>query len=71
MEIEFYLNHGAFTTLAIYNTKGQKVQTLVSSSIGPGIHRSILDGSKIISGLYFLHLSANGKDCTHPILFTR
>ncbi len=53
-------------TLAIYNFAGQKVATLVNSSMPAGKHHATFDGSNLASGMYFYRFESanvmeNGK----------
>ncbi len=49
-------------TLAVYNLAGQKVATLVDSSIQAGTHHAVFDGSILASGYTSTGLKQrNGK----------
>ncbi|MFC1552855.1 mannonate dehydratase [Candidatus Latescibacterota bacterium] len=59
--IEFMLPSAGHTDLAVYNSTGQKIRTLVSSSISAGAHRQNWDGcddsgATVSSGVYFSSL---------------
>ena len=47
--------------ITIYNTIGQKIETLVSSDINAGIHRILWNAGKYSSGMYILKISAISK----------
>ncbi|UCF64038.1 MAG: right-handed parallel beta-helix repeat-containing protein, partial [bacterium] len=45
-------------SLEIYNLKGQKITTLLSTSLLPGLHSVEFDASNLASGVYFYRLEA-------------
>lgn len=60
--IVFSLKEKAFTSLDIYNVKGQKVKTLVNGITDKGLHKIVWDGRndlgrKTGSGIYFYKLN--------------
>ena len=64
--ISFNLQEKGEIKLEIYNIKGQKVKTLVSSNLRKGTHSFIWNGvdnsGKLVgSGIYFYKLNVNGK----------
>ncbi len=61
-EIRFALKEAAYTTLKIYNLKGQEVKTLLEVEMLPGNHRMIWQGTDnsdrpVSSGIYFCRLT--------------
>jgi hypothetical protein len=56
--IRYGLPRSSAVTLTVYNTLGQKVQTLVSGEQDPGYHEAKFDGSGLASGVYFYRLQA-------------
>ena len=64
--IKYDLKESAFVQIDIFNTKGQKINSLVNQSQDAG-HKSIvwngtdLQNNKVSSGLYFYKLILNGK----------
>ncbi|MDP8210679.1 MAG: T9SS type A sorting domain-containing protein [Candidatus Stygibacter australis] len=63
--ISFDLSEPAIVELSIYNTKGQKIKTLINSQFTAGKHTLIWDGcdanqQQCASGIYLLRLQ-NGK----------
>ena len=61
--IEFSLPSQGFAELAIYNTTGQKIRTLVSNDLAQGAHTLVWDGKNesgvtVSSGVYITKLSA-------------
>ncbi|KPJ49001.1 MAG: hypothetical protein AMJ41_03770, partial [candidate division Zixibacteria bacterium DG_27] len=61
-EIDFALKEAGYTTLKIYNLKGQEVKTLLEAEMLPGKHRTIWEGKDnsdrpASSGIYFYGLT--------------
>ena len=59
--IKFYLDESGYTSLEIYNIKGQLVKTLVSNDLPAGEHSFIWNGkdekgSQVASGIYLYNL---------------
>ncbi len=46
--------------LAVYNSNGQKVATLVDNYMSAGKHSAVFDGSDLASGVYFYRLESTG-----------
>ena len=62
----YSLAEDGHVSLAIYNLSGQKVATLVDSSMPAGTHQARFDGSGLASGMYFYRFESgsvmrNGK----------
>jgi hypothetical protein len=56
--ISFFMNESRFIKLDIYNIHGQKIRTLISTSLGEGWHSYVWDGKNEVgidsaSGIYF------------------
>jgi photosystem II stability/assembly factor-like uncharacterized protein len=56
--IEFTLPKNEFVTLDVYNTLGQKVETLLSKSMPAGYHEVKFNGQDLSSGIYFYRIEA-------------
>ncbi len=56
--ISFALPEDASATLAVYNTNGQNVATLVNQSIQAGSYQVTFDAGSLPSGVYFYRLTA-------------
>jgi hypothetical protein len=56
--IRYGLPRRSGVTLAVFNTIGQKVITLVNESKDAGIHEAKFDGTNLSSGVYFYRLQA-------------
>ena len=57
--------------LAIYNTLGQTVATLVDGEQEAGFHEARFDGSNLASGIYFCRLKADRSVRTSKLLLVR
>jgi hypothetical protein len=44
--------------IVVYNTLGQKVNTLFNGNLSAGVHKIKFDGSQLASGIYFYHIEA-------------
>lgn len=74
--ITFALGKDAATSLSIFNTRGQKVRTLVNAPLTMGSHSITWDGRDdsgraLASGLYFYRLSSDGKAQTKKMLLMK
>ncbi len=63
--IRFQIPNKSYTKLEVYNSKGQKIKTLVNSELPAGAHQVVWNGDDnnskpVVSGVYFYRLS-NGK----------
>ncbi len=64
--ISYSIVEDGHVTLSVYNLAGQKVATLVDSSMPAGTHHAVFDGSHLASGMYFYrfetkNFASNGK----------
>jgi hypothetical protein len=55
--IRYSLPTRSSVTLTVFNTLGQKVQSLVEGERGAGYHEATLDGTNLSSGVYLYRLS--------------
>ena len=66
--VKFSIPKPSIVTLILYNSLGQKVNTLFSGRLNRGIYRTTLSATKIPSGTYYYEMIANGtrvvKKCT-------
>jgi len=63
--IRFEIGNQSWVQLVIYNTLGEKIQTLVNEEMFPGSHEVVWNGKNahggdVASGLYFVELRAAG-----------
>jgi hypothetical protein len=69
--IQFSLTKNEKVTLALYNTSGQLVQTLVDEVRSAGEHRVQLSGTALPSGVYFARLQSAAHIATHKLLLLK
>jgi hypothetical protein len=74
--IHFFLPTSATVDLRIYNISGSLVQTLVVGSKAAGSHTVMLDGrgvngNTLASGIYFVRLTAGGREMTKQIVMLK
>lgn len=74
--IGFTLPHASEVRLAIYNVRGQLVQTLVSGLIGEGHHRAVWNGTdrhgdRVATGLYLFRMWAGDFVAVRKMIFTK
>ncbi|GAB4369686.1 MAG: hypothetical protein Kow0042_11550 [Calditrichia bacterium] len=60
--IEFTIPHQSTVVLEIFNTLGERVQTLISGHYAPGRYQAVLDGNSLSSGIYFYRLKARFQE---------
>ncbi|MFC2084685.1 T9SS type A sorting domain-containing protein [Bacteroidota bacterium] len=70
-KIVFDLAKTGHVTLQIFNITGQKVQTLVDDYYQKGRHNKIFKADKLSSGIYILHLDANGANDSRKLILMK
>jgi hypothetical protein len=70
-KLRFTMRERGYITLAVYNTVGQKVATLVEGEMARGSHEVIFDAGGLASGVYIARLSAGGTVQTMRMQFVR
>ena len=76
LNLSFSLPTKSDVRLAIYNLKGQKIKTLVSSCLSAGKQQAVWDGAdynnmKVGSGVYFAKLEFAGNTVTQKVMLQR
>ncbi|MCA9786293.1 MAG: T9SS type A sorting domain-containing protein, partial [Candidatus Cloacimonetes bacterium] len=67
--LRFALPEAGQVELSVYNTLGQRVATVVNSSLQAGWHEVTFDGSSLASGVYYYRmLSGNFQDLKKMVL---
>ena len=74
--IEFILPETGFVDLVIYNIAGQKVRTLLSGQMIPGVHDIVWNGRDesgraVSSGVYITHLKTRDKVTAKQMMLLR
>jgi FlgD Ig-like domain/Right handed beta helix region len=74
--IKFDIANKSDVELAIYNIKGQKVQTLVNGQINAGLHTVIWNGKdqnnqSVASGIYFYKLTSDSRTQTKRMMLLK
>ena len=59
--ISFNLQTKSFTTLRIFDSLGNLVQTLVNEELSSGKYERTFDASGLSSGVYFVRMTADGR----------
>ncbi|MCE5251445.1 T9SS type A sorting domain-containing protein [bacterium] len=74
--IEFVIAESGYVSLDVYNIAGQKIRTLVTENMMPGIHTAVWNGQNdagtpVASGVYFFRLKMGETVLHHRIMLTR
>jgi hypothetical protein len=70
--IEYALPASGHVNLAVFNTLGQSVATLVEETQSAGLHRVGFDArAHVTSGVYFYRITVNGQTLTRTMLLLR
>jgi len=69
--ISFELPKRAFTTLRIYNLKGQLVEALVNRSLPAGSHQIYWNPGELPSGMYFYRIESDNVRLTRKCLILK
>ena len=70
-QIRYDLSRGAYVTLEVYNSAGQRVTVLVSGEQTAGEHQVTFDGRGLASGAYLYRLQAGDFISTKKLLLLR
>lgn len=68
--IQFELPAVTQVKMWVTNAMGQYVATLVDGELNTGKHIASLDASNLATGVYFCHMSANGKNFNRKLVVT-
>ena len=69
--VSFSLETAGHVDLAIYNIKGERVETLVSAPMSAGEHKIVWNAEGIASGVYFIRLRAAGETTTSKVMLLK
>ena len=56
--IEFSIPQTEFVTVKVYNIVGHEITTLINDELSTGYHSIQWDGSRQLSGLYFVQIES-------------
>jgi hypothetical protein len=59
--ISYTLKEDAVVTMILYNSLGQKVQSVMNQSQGAGYYTKSIDGSQLANGTYMLNVTIKGS----------
>ncbi len=69
--IPFSIEKTSVVKLTVYNTLGQKMQTLVSSKLNAGAYSYNFNATNFATGTYFYRLEVNGQVAVRKMLFLK
>jgi hypothetical protein len=69
--LRFGLERDGWIRLAVFNTKGELVETLVDGPMAKGVHKIEFSPASLPSGVYFARLSANDFAAVRKIMLVR
>ncbi len=69
--VKYNIPYASYASLNLYNLSGQLVRTIVSDRITAGVHRTILNGSDMASGLYVIQLQSTGRSISRKVLLIK
>lgn len=75
-KLSFFLPEAGDTKLTIYNVKGQRVRTLLSSPLKKGYNSTEWDGmddngKAMASGIYFAKINSKGRSVVHKVMVVK
>ncbi|MEE8576482.1 MAG: T9SS type A sorting domain-containing protein, partial [candidate division Zixibacteria bacterium] len=69
--LSFSIPEATHVSMAIYNTLGQKVRTLLEQPMSAGEHSILLDASDLASGVYFYRLTTETHKETRKLVLLK
>ncbi len=69
--VEFIIPVQGFYSLEVYNILGQKVSSLLSSSLSPGNYKATFNGKDLTSGIYLYKLYGNNVNIIKKMLLIK
>ncbi len=69
--IEYHIRKTSKVSLEIYDVLGKKIMTLTDGTKQPGIHKIIINGNNLASGIYFYTLNIEGITKTKSMILMR
>lgn len=69
--LRFRLPQKEYTTLSLYNLRGEKVKTIVSKNLKAGFYEFEVDGSELASGIYLYRLESGSNYQTRKLILLK
>ena len=69
--ISYELSDAANVNVAIFNSLGRQIVSLVNGSQNAGVHQIVWNAVDYSSGLYFIKMNVNGQTFTQQLLLTK
>ncbi|MCH8558186.1 MAG: T9SS type A sorting domain-containing protein [Balneolia bacterium] len=69
--ISFTLPEASPVTLEVFNMQGQRVATLLNTSMGAGLHNVSFDAASLSSGIYLYRLTAGSFSATNKMMLVK
>lgn len=69
--VSFVLQHRGRVTLNLFNLRGERVRALLDETLDARQHESLLDGSGLATGMYFLRLETREGGQTRKVLLLK
>jgi len=69
--ISYAVPESGNVNLSVYNTRGQRVTTLVDGEMEPGAYQIVWDARGMASGLYFVRMTNMGNETQHKVMLLK
>ncbi len=69
--ISYQLSATSQVNLTVYNTLGQKIQTLVNKKQNSGVHQVSFNGAGLASGIYYYHLTVGANSSVRKMVLMK
>jgi len=66
--ISFSLLKASTVTLKVYDVLGHEITTLLSGTVGPGLHSVVWNASEVASGIYYYTMQGDGFTASRPMI---
>lgn len=70
-EFSFNLDKSSHVNVEIYNSLGQKVNTLLNQVLDAGMHGLNINVNQLVSGTYYIRMTSNGNSITKKLTVIR
>ncbi|MFZ4622431.1 MAG: phosphodiester glycosidase family protein [Bacteroidota bacterium] len=69
--IEYTVKNGSNVKIAVYNSLGAEIETIVDHHHSPGAYMVRFNGSALASGMYFYRIQSEGKSITKGMMLVK